>query len=450
MKNIKITRNPYLFFLPFLLFYIVVVLIMQKNALWGDEIRHFSQAQNLLQGFYSPPSPNVTLGNGPGYPLVLLPFLALHIPFICIKLLNAVFLYLSVVFLFKALERIVSFRVALIFSLFWACYYNALDFIGYMYAETISVFLVSSLVLCLIIAFDPANHAKAKRYTYLSGFIIGYLALTKIIFGYVMLCMLIGCGLLWIISRKNKSYQKGLIIIIISFITVAPYLVYTNQLTGRVFYWGTSGGNNLYWMSTPYKDEYGNWFSDPVGTTDFRTADSSVVEQVNVNDKGGLINGGEDSLRIHHGENFIEINKHTGVEKDDVTRRIVFENIKAHPFKYVQNCISNIGRILFNYPYAYSPQKPGTLARLPLNGAIVLFALFCLIPTFINWRKLNYSIRFILFVALLYLGGSVLGSAEIRMFTIAVPILLCWIAFILQKTVKIKLFFKEQKIEDSK
>ena len=79
----------------------------------------------------------------------------------------------------------------------------------------------------------------------------------------------------------------------------------------------------------------------------------------------------------------------------------------------------------------------GTLLRLPLNGINVVLLLFCIIPTFKNWKKIIFSIRFMLFFALLYLGGSIFASAETRMFTVIVPILLFWIAYIIQKTVKI-------------
>ena len=65
--------------------------------------------------------------------------------------------------------------------------------------------------------------------------------------------MLIGSGFLWIINRKGINYQKGIIILLIAFATIAPYLIYTYHLTGRIYYLGTSGGNNLYWMSTPYE-----------------------------------------------------------------------------------------------------------------------------------------------------------------------------------------------------
>ncbi len=40
-----------------------------------------------------------------------------------------------------------------------------------------------------------------------------------------------------------------------------PYLLMTYSLTGKPFYWGSSGGLSLYWMSTPYDTEMGDWFS---------------------------------------------------------------------------------------------------------------------------------------------------------------------------------------------
>ena len=264
LKNIRLPKNPFLLFLPFLLFYIVFILILYSQTLWGDEIRHFAYARNLSQGFYSPPPPNISLEVGPAYPLLILPFIALHIPLICLVLMNAVFNYLAIIFLFKALQQIVSFRAALVFSLFLACYSNSLEFIALIYSESLTLFLVSLVVFLLIKAFNPDNLIKTKKYIYLSGFIIGYLALTKIIFGYVLMFMLVGSGLLWMINRKSINYRKSVFILLIALATTAPYLIYTYHLTGRIFYWGTSGGNNLYWMSTPYKGEFGNWVADPV------------------------------------------------------------------------------------------------------------------------------------------------------------------------------------------
>ena len=156
-----------------------------------------------------------------------------------------------------------------------------------------------------------------------------------------------------------------------------------------------------------------------------------------------MVPGIDDSIKLHHQKDFDEILKYstTGAERDDAFKRIAIRNIKANPLDYVKNCFSNIGRILFNYPYSYTAQRPSTLLRFPLNGIIAVLMLFCIIPTFLNWKKIIYPVRFMLFFIFLYLGGSILGSAEIRMFTTIVPMLLFWIAFILINTVKINLKF---------
>jgi 4-amino-4-deoxy-L-arabinose transferase-like glycosyltransferase len=418
--------------------------------MWGDEIRHIAYAQNLLHGFYSPPPPNMNLEIGPGYPLFLLPFIVLHIPLICVSLMNAILTYLTVVFLFKALQQIVSFKTALIFSLFLACYYNSLEFMALMYSESLTLFLVALTVYLIIKTFNPEKPIKINKYIFLTGFFIGLLVLTKVIFGYVLLFMLIGTGLLWIINRKSINFRKCFFVLLIGLATTSPYLIYTYHITGRMFYWGTSGGNNLYWMSTPFPGEYGNWAPIPKNSPYNSLDNADNIQgggELNLKNRENFIPGGEDSLRIHHLKDFEEINKYQGAEKDDAYKIFVINNIKSHPYKYIENCISNIGRIFFNYPYSYTYQKPGTLLRLPLNGIIVVLILFCLIPTFINWRKLIFPIRMILFIVLLYFGGSIFGSAETRMFTAIVPMLLFWIAYIIQRSIKFNWAFEEGKKE---
>lgn len=76
MKNFKLIRNPFLLFSPFLLFFVVIGYldgsktvtgyIMDNHLFTGDEGRYYTFAQNLLNGFYSPPAPNIDLWGGPG------------------------------------------------------------------------------------------------------------------------------------------------------------------------------------------------------------------------------------------------------------------------------------------------------------------------------------------------------------------------------------------------
>ena len=430
MNSIKKIRNPFLLFSPFLLLYLVFAILMYTTAFIGDETRFLAYTKNLLLGFYSQPSPNVDLLSGPGYPIILMPFVALHLPKLCIVLLNVVMHYLSVVFLFKTLQQFASFRKSLIISLFWACYYVAYQNMVRIAYEPFTMFMLTLLIFCLVKAFEDQSIKKTRPYIILSGFIFGYIALTKVIFAPVIVCMLVGSVLLWLINRKIVNYRKAVLIVLIAFTTFLPYVVYTYNLTGRVFYLGT-GGDNLYWMSTPYEGEYGDW-KGPL--------EMNPVENGNYN-----IPGAGDTLIAHHKKDYDEINKLTGVERDDAFKKIAVENIKSHPAKYAQNIFFNIGRIVFHYPFSYAVQRPKPLYVMPMNGIIVTFMLICLIPTFINWRRINFPVRFMLFIALLYLGGSSLACGETRMFALIVPVLLAWIAYVIQQSAKISLKFMESK-----
>ena len=425
IKKIFSTRNPYIIFAPFLLFYVVFVILLPTNGHFGDEPYYIKFANNLLQGFYSPQSPNVDLMYGPGYPLFLVPFIALGLPLITITILNAVLYYFSIILLFKSLQHFVSYKVVLAVSLFWALYYHSYEQLHLIYTETLTSFLVSLIIFASVKVFTSTNLRVKRRYIVVAGFAFGYVALVKVLFGYVLVFMLLGSLVLYLINRKEANYLKGLLIMLISLVTVLPYLGYTYHLTGKIFYWGSSGGNNLYWMSSPHPREYGDWTSFEILEGKFKKFDP------------GAMPGRLDSIRAIHSADYEKLSKVTGVAQDELFKELAISNIKAHPIKFVQNCISNTGRMLFFFPNTYTLQRPINLLRIPLNAAIVFLSLFAFLITVINWRKLDYILKYVIFISLLYIGGSILGSSEPRMFSVIVPILLFWIAYVSHNTIKI-------------
>jgi len=429
IKNIKLPQNPWLLFFLFFVLYIILVLIFPTTRHQGDEERYLMFANNLVNGFYSPPAPDINLTNGPGWPIILMPFIALGLPLITITIANAFFYYLSIIFLYKALKETVSYQLTLLFSMLWACYYVAFQNMPFTHTETITYLLVSVLVFSMVKAFKPGAGKESNKYILLAGFMIGYIVLTKVAFGFVLIFMLAGTLILWLTNRRSVNYKKGLFIMLIGLATVSPYMIYIYQLTGRVLYWSTTAGSTLYWSSTPYKEEYGDWKLE---------LKQGPVEMGNYN-----IPGSGDTLVAHHQEDYNEIYKYKGVEQDDVWKRKAIENIKKHPGKYLQNCVYNIGRLVFHYPFSQAVQRPKVLLVFPANGIILTMMLFCIIPTFKNWRKVSYPIRFMLFFTILYLGASTLVTAYVRMFTIIVPILLFWFAYIFSKTVKVNLGFSK-------
>ena len=149
----------------------------------------------------------------------------------------------------------------------------------------------------------------------------------------------------------------------------------------------------------------------------------------------------EDSLKAHHQKDYDEIYKYSGVEQDDAFKKIAFKNIRSHPLKYLQNCFYNVGRLIFHYPFSQAVQRPKLLLIFPANGIILTLMLFSLIPTFKNWKKISYPVRYMLVFVFLYLGASTMVTAYVRMFTIIVPVLLFWFAYIMDKTIKFNIAF---------
>ncbi len=192
LKNFKVSQNPFLLFLPFLIFYIVLILIFAIGSNHGDEDRYLNYAVNLTHGFYTLPPPYLDLGNGPGYSLIIMPFVALKLPLISIKLMNAIFYYFSIILLFKSLQRIVTFNYALIFSLLWALYPNTFEQLPYVLPEVFASSLIPLLLFSVILAFTEGKTKKTYIYIIVAGLTLGYLALTKPIFGYVLVFMILG------------------------------------------------------------------------------------------------------------------------------------------------------------------------------------------------------------------------------------------------------------------
>jgi len=419
-------RNPYLLFSPFLLLYAAIIWV-RHSPFTLDGGRYYWYAQNLLRGEYAPPGPDLFLWNGPGYPLFLAPLLALDVPIRALTLINALFLYGSVVLVYLTLRRLVDARWALVTAVCWGLYFITYQILPSLMTETPVCFLGAALAYSLVRLYQDGQ----RRLLLLAGFLIGYIALTKVLFGYVLLLMLGGNGLLWLLYRRNRSYQLSRLVLLVAFATTSPYLLYTYRLTGKPLYWGNSGGMSLYWMTTPQADEYGEWFDEELNfafQSPFPAADS-------LNNK---------LLKANHTADYREIYRYRGLARDDAFKRLAMRNIKAHPKKFLENCFNNLGRLFFNYPYSYRFQDPGLLKKMMVNAIFFTFFLISLIPTALYWRRLAYPVRFLLLFCLLYIGGSMLASAYQRLFYVIVPMLMVWITYVLYGTLRLSARFSEK------
>ncbi len=408
----KVSRSPYLLFLPFLCFYFYYIHKYRYPQLYGDEPRYIGFAQNLLHGFYSPPAPGINLWNGPGYPIILAPFIALHIPGIYLCFLNAVFMYVSVVFLYQACRLFIRKNIALTAALLWALYPNMLHICLSVYSEAFTAFLVTGLLFAVAL-FYTRRH---KKYLLIAGLILGFITLTKIVFGYVLPVCLLMSLVAMVFTKWRNNAQNTALIMLIAFMVTAPYLFYTYKLTHKVYYWGNSGGMSLYWMSTPFDNEYGDWKEENLHNSTFPLMYGTRE--------------GDSLLRKNHQQDINLVSKYAGVQRDSAYKAIAIQNIRQHPKKYIRNYYCNLARMLFDFPYSYYYHNDPEITNI-LTGSLLLWAsVIGLVVSLVNYRQLVYPVKFCLLVTGIYLLLSGLLSAYPRQLDVVAPLLLFWLVFV--------------------
>ncbi len=404
MKAIKI------YFLPLLLLYLAIIFLAYNHKLENDELRYVKFAHNLFHGYYSPPD-HLNLWNGPGYPLLLTPFVIVKSGWLPARILNAFLLFFAVIYFFRTLKMYLNEKAAFYISYILGIYPPVLRDLPSLLTEIFVFFLICGFVyhFCRLGQHD----GKIRFHLLISSFYLAVIALTKIIFGYVILAMM-AISLIACIIRRKKNMINVLYVSIIAMIFCLPYLCYTYSLTGKIFYWGNSGGMSLYWMSTPYSGELGNWY------------DRSQVYS-------------EPQLYANHHKFFDRIAKLDSVRQDEEFKKQSLKNIREHPLKYLYNWLCNVSRILFSYPYSYKLQSPNSLFYIIPNMFLLVLATLCIYPTFKSYRNIPLEIKMLLLISVIYLGGSSLLSAYGRQLCPVIPILLLWISFTLFRLVEVRM-----------
>lgn len=406
--QLKLTmKYEFLKFLPLLLLYLFLVLTFSSNTYVGDEAGYINIATDIVHGSY------LSDGNlwwGPGYPITLTPFVLFKLPLLTAKLLNPFFLFGAVIYFYKTLNLYLEKNYAVIFTYCFGLYPP--------FMREIYLLMTESLVFLLVCGFmfhfckSHQESGKNRRYQILASLYLGYLALTKIFYGYVILAGIL-LFLMLFIFQKRDWYRKTTFIYFLALAVCIPYLLITYSRTGKIFYWGTSGGLSLYWMSTPYNNEMGDWFS---GTSAIQRPELSP-----------------------HRDFFEYISNLSEVEKDDALKQQALENISQYPLKYISNWVANIGRLWFSYPFSYTPQKLSTFYYLLPNMFIFVLFVLSIYPAIVKYRLFPVELIALLLFDLIAFGGTSLLSAYDRQFRPLVPVILLWLSFIYVRVVKIQI-----------
>jgi hypothetical protein len=420
LKSLLITLQVFwnkhkdiLLFIPFLFLFFYFISSGGAAELKGDENRYLMFAKNILNFSYSPKE-EVNLWSGPGYPIIVAALLYFGLSLQIIKYINAIFLFSSIFLFYKTLINLVDRKKATIFTIMFGFYVSIYSFslVPYLLTEPLTIFLIS-LISFTLIKYFPEKKVPFSIILILSV-LLAFLALTKIIFGYVLLFASIISFTIFVFANNNKN-KNTLYLFLLALFFCTPYLYYTYTLTGKCFYWGDSGGMSLYWMTTPFPNEHGDW-----NNFDF------IIE--------GKV---QKNLKKNHEEFFNQISKLNSIQKDEAFKKRALSNILKYPEKYFNNWLANIERMLFGYPFSYRSQLTNFKA-IP-NMFVFVLGVLLLYPTIKLFDQIPVQLKILLLLGFIYLLLSSLLSAYRRQFFIITPIIFIWEIYTLGSLLKIKL-----------
>ena len=343
-----------------------------------------------------------------------------------VRLANAVFLSLAVAH-FQGALRVAGVGKR---SLIYAYGMGILLFLhgpllGMIMTESLSVFLVCGA------AWHGGVAARGLRrrglHTVLAGLHLGYLALTKVFFGYVLEIAIPLAAGFWLWSRrKSQDPVEGeeaarvlrtlAVACAVGLLVCAPWLAHTWSKTGKANFWGNSGGMQLYFMTLPEREYFGDWIN-------------FVAIQQN-----------PDFFRPH--VDFINRTvKLDWVAQDGEFKREAMRHCREHPGKCFQNWRANVNRMAFGFP---NTRYPGSETDLTTGNRAFVYAFpffLCLLfaaPGWLGRGRIPVWVHACLVFAGLSLGGMSLVSAIPRQVFPLLPLLGIWVVAVAELALEIR------------
>jgi hypothetical protein len=436
--------------LPLLGFFAILALVQAKGDNEGDGWRYLTNARHMLEGYFAAPD-TLMFWNGPGYPILLIPFVGLGIPLALARILNAVFLYLAVVHFHGCLrlagigKRGLAYAYAMGILLFLHG-----PLMGMIMTESLSAFLVCAGAWHLGAA--SRGFGRKGLHASLAGLHLGYLALTKIFFGYVVeFCLLIAAGL-WLWSRARRvpgtlasapppnpapsphpvppasrpppfsgpearfAPAVAALACAVGLLVCAPWLAHTWSKTGKLNFWGNSGGFQMYYLSWPEKEYFGDWinFEALLENPDFFRPHVEFVRE---------------TLKLDY------------VSQDAVLKKQALRHCREHPRKCVTNWRANVNRMVFGYPVTHYPGSDVELATGNRSFVYAFPFMLCLLlaaPGWLGRRAVPAWVHYGLAFAIVSLGGMSLVSAIPRQVFPVLPLLGLWCAVVAERALEIR------------
>lgn len=415
---------------PIFLLFVVDIILLGKNVPLSDGIRYWKTASDILNGFQNNPVlESYLLLNGPLYPFILAFFKGIGFTVKASIFLNAIFLYVAFTYFFKTAKLFIGQKKGLLvtyvlvlidpFLFYWA---------AKLYSEPLAILLVCLLIFLLTKYFN----SPSKKLLYWAALIFSLLALTRVIFAYVLL-ILIPIGFLGFYFFKKEYFKAISKLSGYGILFLVPYLIFTYSITNKVFYLSGNGGLLLYWTSSPYKSDMGEWHTMQINHDHFaarynsysgldslylRKVNQVIIDQINSNHKEFASN--------------LSITKNL-VESDDMLKDKAIENIKNHPTSFFSNWLLNTGRLLVGIPHALYHKPPFsplfTLINTVKSSFVLCFFLIALILFIKNFSFSQYHLIWMLLLLVIYLGGQSVLAVQSQRFLLPIyPLMILFTA----------------------
>jgi 4-amino-4-deoxy-L-arabinose transferase-like glycosyltransferase len=398
-------------FLPLLCVFVLAALFFPRRA--SDERNYVELAHNLLDGHYAglgwrPATPygtsadpaNPDLWFGPGLPAALTPLVATDLPIEVLRLTGALFLFGAVLVFYRLLRLYVGTGTALVGAYALGAYFPFYLLLSTIHSEPLAILLIVSMLYLLA----RYIHGAGLAYGVAAAAAAAGVALTRVAYGWVLTGMVVAFGLWWLVSRR-REVLRVVGVYALALVLCVPWLAFTYSVTDRLLVWGNSGSLSLYWMSSPYPQDLGDWRG---GAYEIVVTDPALA---------------------HHRDLFLELAPLDPAEQNRRLEEQAIENIRGSPGKFAENVAANVSRMVFGFPFSAKPETLNTLFYLVPNSIIFWAVVGCAFLVARQPAPFPFEgVAFAVFAGLGFALHSVLAAFP-RMLMPLVPIALWFVFF---------------------
>jgi len=387
---------------PLLVLHLAVCALAQPGPeAVRDEADLLAAAARLLDGQLVPSGevtdPRAYLWHGPGIVALLAPLVALDLPLTAIRFVEPLLMFAAALVFHRLLRVRLAPGAALAWTYAFGLYVPFFSVVPQVHKEPLSVLLVVAGMLALTRALGRGGLPAIAG----AGLALTALTMVRLEYGWVSLVLLAAAAGAWTLRRHSTCARRLTAIAAIAVAGCVPWLAYTQHLTGKPLYWGTSSGLSLFWMSPTLPGETGQWH-DPELLD--RNPEVAAVRPL-----------------------FRELGRMHPVESDRRLRELAFANIRDHPLLYARNLAANMSRLLFSVPMRPGITGLGIAVYAVFNGLLLVAVAWAAVVLWRRRRRLPPETAPIALFAALGIAVHLPPSAGPRMLLPLVPALL-WLA----------------------